>query len=103
MIKLVLSDMDNTLVPFGARTASPRTIEAIHDVLDAGVRFGPATGRDYVELMRFFSMDESCFMSGIFSNGKRVRVDGEYVRTVTFDHDVLVRIDEALRLSLIHI
>lgn len=97
MIKLVLSDMDNTLVPLGARSASPRTREAIHAVLDAGVRFGPDTGRDYVELMRFFKMDEACFMTGIFSNGKRVRADGRYVKTITFDHDVLVRIDEALR------
>lgn len=97
MIKLVLSDMDNTLVPFGARHASERTFEAIHAVLDAGVRFGPATGRDYVELMRFFCMDESCFETGVFSNGKRIRVDGEYVKTITFDHDALVRIDQALR------
>ena len=97
MIKLVLSDMDNTLVPLGARHVSPRTVDAIHEVMEAGVRFGPATGRDYVELMRFFNMDETCFMTGIFSNGKRVRVDGDYVRTVTFDHDVLVRLDEALR------
>lgn len=97
MIKLVLSDMDNTLVPFGARHASPRTIEAIHAVLDAGVRFGPDTGRDYVELMRFFKMDEACFMTGIFSNGKRVRADGRYVQTTLIDHDVLVRIDQALR------
>lgn len=97
MIKLVLSDMDNTLVPFGARHASPRTIEAIHAVLDAGVRFGPDTGRDYVELMRFFKMDEACFMTGIFSNGKRVRADGRYAQTTLIDHDVLVRIDQALR------
>ena len=97
MIKLVLSDMDNTLVPFGARHASPRTMEAIHAVLDAGVRFGPDTGRDYVELMRFFRMDEECFMTGIFSNGKRVRADGDYVQTTLIDHDVLVRLDEVLR------
>lgn len=97
MIKLVLSDMDNTLVPFGARHASPRTVEAIHEVMDAGVRFGPDTGRDYVELMRFFKMDESCFMTGIFSNGKRIRVDGTYVQTICFDHDVLVRLDKVLR------
>nr|WP_239471460.1 HAD family hydrolase [Olsenella profusa] len=89
--------MDNTLVPFGARHASPRTMEAIHAVLDAGVRFGPDTGRDYVELMRFFKMDEACFMTGIFSNGKRVRADGRYVQTTLIDHDVLVRIDQALR------
>ena len=54
MIKLALSDMDNTLVPLGARGISKRTNEAIHAVLDAGVLFGPATGRDFVELMRLF-------------------------------------------------
>ena len=97
MIKLILSDMDNTLVPFGARRVSRRTVDAIREVLDAGVRFGPDTGRDYVELMRFFDGDETCFMTGIFSNGKRVRADGRYVRTVLLDHESLVRIDEALR------
>ena len=97
MIKLILSDMDNTLVPFGARRVSQRTVDAIREVLDAGVRFGPDTGRDYVELMRFFDGDETCFMTGIFSNGKRVRADGCYVRTVLLDHESLVRIDEALR------
>lgn len=97
MIKLVLSDMDNTLVPLGARHVSSRTVDAIHAVIESGVRFGPDTGRDYVELMRFFRMDESCFMTGIFSNGKRVRADGAYVSTTLLDHDALVRIDRALR------
>ncbi|WP_455138347.1 HAD family hydrolase [Thermophilibacter sp.] len=97
MIKLVLSDMDNTLVPLGARHVSSRTVDAIHAVIESGVRFGPDTGRDYVELMRFFRMDESCFMTGIFSNGKRVRADGAYVSTTLLDHDALVRIDQALR------
>ena len=97
MIKLVLSDMDNTLIPYGAHHVTARTIEAVHAVLDAGVPFGPATGREPIELRRFFQGDEDCFLTGIFSNGKRVRANGTYVRTVLFDHDVLVRIDEALR------
>ena len=97
MIRLVLSDMDNTLIPFGADHVSDRTARAIHELLDAGVPFGPATGRDYVELMRFFRGDEACFMTGILSNGKRVRAEGRYVRTVLLGHDELVRIDEALR------
>ncbi|MCI6547317.1 MAG: Cof-type HAD-IIB family hydrolase [Coriobacteriaceae bacterium] len=97
MIKLVLSDMDNTLIPFGARHVSPRTLEAIHDVTNAGVHFGPATGRDYVELMRFFHMDESCFMTGIMSNGKRVRVDGRDVWTYSIPHEWLDRIAAALK------
>ena len=97
MIRLVLSDMDNTLVPLGRPHVSSRTIEAIHAVLDAGVPFGVASGRDYVELTRFFQGDERALMTGIFSNGKRVRAEGRYVRTVLLDRDVLARIDRALR------
>ena len=97
MIKLVLSDMDNTLIPMGNASVGERTVAAIHELMDAGVRFGPATGRDYFELLRFFGMDDSCLQTGILSNGKRVRVDGTYVRTVLIPRDALVKIDEALR------
>lgn len=96
MIKLVLSDLDNTLLPFGQPRVSPRTIDAIHEVLGAGVLFGPATGRDTVEITRFFDGDESCFMTGVFSNGKRVRARGAYVQTTLISHDALVRISDAL-------
>ena len=96
MIKLVLSDLDNTLLPFGRPRVSPRTIDAIHEVLGAGVLFGPATGRDTVEITRFFDGDESCFMTGVFSNGKRVRARGAYVQTTLISHDALVRISDAL-------
>ena len=89
--------MDNTLIPFGARHVSPRTLEAIHDVINVGIHFGPDTGRDYVELMRFFHMDESCFMTGIMSNGKRVRVDGRDVWTYSIPHDWLQRVADALK------
>lgn len=96
MIKLVLTDMDNTLIPLGQRVGQ-RTVQAIHAVMDAGVRFGPATGRDTVELARLFRMDERCFQTGIFSNGKRVRLDGRYISTTLIPHDQLVRIDQAIR------
>lgn len=96
MIKLVLSDMDNTLLPFGQTLVSPRTVDAIHEVLDAGVLFGPATGRDTVEITRFFGGDEDCFMTGVFSNGKRIRARGSYVQTTLISHDALVRIAGAL-------
>ena len=97
MIRLVLSDMDNTLVPFGSPHVSARTLGAVHALLDAGVLFGPATGRDCVEIERFFQGDEAGLMTGVFSNGKRVRANGRPVRTVLLDHDALVRIDRALR------
>ena len=97
MIKLVLSDMDNTLIPLGEKRVSPRTIAAIHELMGTGVRFGPATGRDTVELLRFFDMDESCFQTGILSNGKRIRLDGSYVQMTLIPRDALERIDAALR------
>lgn len=96
MIKLVLTDMDNTLVPLGQRFVSERTIEAIHAVQEAGVRFGPDTGRDYVELMRMFRTDESCFSTGILSNGKRVCVDGKTVAVSLLDNRWLRDIATAL-------
>ena len=96
LIKLALSDMDNTLVPLGARGASPRTLEAIHAAMDAGVLFGPSTGRDTVELMRLFRADESCFQTGVLSNGKRVRARGKTVSLTLIPHDGLVAIARAL-------
>lgn len=97
MIKLVLSDMDNTLIPLGEKHVSPRTVAAIHELMETGVRFGPATGRDTIELLRFFDMDESCFQTGILSNGKRIRLDGSYVQMTLIPRDALERIDAALR------
>lgn len=96
MIKLALSDMDNTLVPLGSRGVSARTAQAIHAALDAGVLFGPATGRDYVELMRFFRMDEDCFRTGILSNGKRVQLRNQTISLTLIPHDQLARVADAL-------
>lgn len=79
MIRLALSDMDNTLIPFGAPHVSKRTLSAISAVRAAGVEFGPSTGRDYQELLRFFQGDPAAFQTGVMSSGKKVMVDGEIV------------------------
>ena len=42
-------------------------------------------------------MDEACFTTGIISNGKRVRIDGDYVFQQIIPREVLVRIDETVR------
>lgn len=96
MIKLVLSDMDNTLVPFGQHCADERTLKAIHEVMRAGVHFGPATGRDYIELGRLFAEDGSCFETGVLSNGKRIMLDGECIEMNLFDHELIRRIHKVL-------
>ncbi len=96
MIKLALTDMDNTLVPLGARGISRRTAEAIHAAVDAGVLFGPSTGRDLSELFRLFHADETCFLTGVLSNGKRVRAAGRTVSLTLIPHEGLVKLADAL-------
>lgn len=90
MIKLVLSDMDNTLIPFGWQQVSPRTIEAIHACQEQGVDFGPTTGRDRSELAGFFAGDRSCYNTAVAVNGQKVY----YLRSLVFERNLD---DEPLR------
>lgn len=90
MIKLVLSDMDNTLVPFGAERVSQRTIEAIHACQEQGVDFAPTTGRDRAELAGFFAGDQSCYNTAVCVNGQKVY----YLKSLVFERSLD---DEPLR------
>lgn len=92
MIKLVLSDVDGTLIPLGSKGASKRTMESIERVQRAGVRFGLSTGRDEQELMRLFWDNDIAFRTGILSNGKKLKVDGSIVRLTLIQNEGLERI-----------
>ena len=95
-IKLVLCDMDGTLVPFGSRGVSTRTINSIHALMDAGIHFGPSSGRALCDLVSFFSGDEACINTGILANGKLVFVDGELVYRRPIPRVALSELVEAL-------
>lgn len=92
MIKLVLSDVDGTLIPLGRGKVSARTMRAIEQVRNAGIRFGLATGRDVVELMQLFEGNDLPFRTGILSNGKKIMVDGKIARLSLIDNDALDRL-----------
>ncbi len=96
MIKLVLSDMDGTLLPKGGDHVSYRTIQAVRALADAGVRFAPATGRQSYELDKRFFGARECYATAITANGKRVYVDGELRHEVLVDPEVLVRLNAML-------
>ena len=96
MIKLVLADMDGTLLPKGGDHVSYRTIQAIRSLLDAGVRFGPATGRQAYELDRRFFGAQDCYATAIAANGKRLYVDGELRREILVERSVLERLFDLL-------
>lgn len=52
MIRLILTDIDNTILPHGESRVSERTVSSFHRALDAGIHIGPASGRgiDWIPL-----------------------------------------------------
>lgn len=76
MIRLVLSDLDDTLIPFGSPCASSHTLEAIHALQDAGVHFAPCSGRPMEFLHDMFAGDDEAWSTAILVNGQEIRLDG---------------------------
>ena len=79
MIKLALTDLDDTLVPYGQGRASDAAIAALRAANAApGVVAGPVSGRS-IPMMGWMFGEEAadCFASGVFSNGQVVRLRGE--------------------------
>ncbi len=97
MIKLVLCDVDNTLVPFNERPVSPQTLEAIRELRASGIRFGLATGRDSYELLHIFGGESEPLQTGILSNGKKILVDGELKSLSLIDRNGMVRLAREVR------
>ena len=96
MIRLVLTDLDDTLIPSGAARASDRAIRAVHRLIDAGVRFGPMSGRMPASMGWMFAGDDLCYATGGFSNGLLVRIDGRMAHTVTMGKDMLQQVADTL-------
>ena len=95
MIKLVLTDLDDTLIRFGDSHASARTVEAIHAAQEAGVRFGPVTGRPPCSMGWMFPGHPECYATGAFSNGQVIDIDGKRVHVVGLTREVLERVEAA--------
>ncbi len=96
MTKLVLSDMDGTLLPFGAHVVSDRTRKAIRAAQKAGLHFGPASGRDRASLLPSFADDRTCVQTGIMGNGKQVFLDGRAILLKTFDPAAIEALAQAV-------
>ncbi|MBQ9783829.1 MAG: HAD family phosphatase [Clostridia bacterium] len=57
MIKLIVSDLDGTLLPYGERVLSPELKRLIAEAEAKGIRFAVSTGRTYGELLEIFGAD----------------------------------------------
>lgn len=92
MIKLVLSDMDGTLLPHGQKRISARAKLAIHLLHQAGIAFGPSSGRERGAMFQPFWGDHRLYDTGILSNGKKVYLGGKLIDHRTLDQDGLQRL-----------
>lgn len=97
VIKMVLSDMDGTLVPNSARTASQRTMRAIDRLRESGIVFGCATGRSVSNTIMQFSNAPAYVTEGIFAAGKQMLVHGELVLNTPFPRDLLEQLVEGFK------
>ena len=96
-VKLILSDIDGTILPYGQTQVSARTVAAFHAAKDAGLAVGPASGRFYSWIPAFFGGDEECCSTAITANGLQVYHGGEMVLERSLDPGALRRAAEVLR------
>ena len=78
-IRLILTDIDGTILPYGQEQVSERTRAAFHAAIDAGIRIGPASGRGFSYVPRTFGGDAACSATCLATNGMQVYLDGELV------------------------
>ena len=97
MIKLVLSDLDATLIWRDDHVVTSFALDAIHALQAAGVHFVPCTGRIFRDLPRMFAGDEAACATAVTSNGQLVYLDGELVERVPISHDGLLAVMGRLR------
>lgn len=96
MIKLILTDLDDTLIPVGAPCVSERARAAIHALLDRGIHFGPVSGRIPSAMGWMFANDSACYATGAFSNGQILHLDGRQVGVKELPFDALERVEHLL-------
>ncbi|MCC6103052.1 MAG: HAD family hydrolase [Atopobiaceae bacterium] len=79
MIRLILTDIDNTILPHGESRVSERTVSSFHRALDAGIHIGPASGRGIDWIPPFFGGDATCCSTCLATNGLQVYLDGRLI------------------------
>ncbi len=96
MIELVVTDLDDTLVARNKLIASKRCLHSIHQMLNAGVVCGPATGRDISHVGYLYRFDKACYQTAIVANGMRVYYNGEGVLTKELDREGMRKADDVV-------
>lgn len=93
MIKFVACDLDGTLLLNGAQSVDESAKECIGRILDSGIIFAPASGRQITSLKRLFE-PLSDRLAYIAENGALVEYRGEVIGKTPLDRKLALEIIE---------
>ncbi|MDO4536879.1 MAG: HAD family hydrolase [Coriobacteriales bacterium] len=93
-VRLVLFDIDGTILPYGTKVVSERTRAAIHAVQAAGIHAGPASGRGFSHIPASFAGDAACSSTCLATNGMQVYLDGRLIHQSYIPREQVVRLAE---------
>ena len=96
-VKLILSDIDGTLLPRGRASLDPRVPAAFHAALDAGLYVGPVSGRALPAILPVFNEDSACVRTALTTNGMQVYLDGRLIHEEVLPHDALCALADIMR------
>ncbi len=96
MIKLVLTDLDDTLIRNGLPRATDHAIAGVQAMRAVGLHFGPVSGRIPNDMDWMFDHHEECYATGAYCNGQMIYVDGRLVREEQVSGEELNRLADWL-------
>lgn len=91
-MRLILTDIDGTILPWGKSVVSERTRAAFHKAADAGHAVGPASGRGFSWIPGFFEGDAACCATCLATNGMQIYHDGRLVCVKTLPAPALAAV-----------
>ena len=65
MIKLIVSDIDGTLVPDGSHEMNPELLDVIMKIRENGVQFAAASGRQWASIESIFGLIRQRSLCGL--------------------------------------
>ena len=93
MIRLVVSDVDGTLLQNGAKALSRKTLDQIDALCSRGIIFAAASGREYSNLYRLFGRVQDKIMY-ICLNGASIIYKGKIICQTVMDRQMGLEIIE---------
>ena len=96
MIKLIVTDVDGTLVEDGFTNVDPRLFDTILKLREKGIQFAVASGRPWASVERTFDpVKKKVFY--ISNNGSYIGCYGRSLYVYAMDREIVKRLIHAVR------